>query len=103
MARGVRLEDFDPLEQFDLMEAERRGLLIEFGKETIRIMSSAKDSNQAMALIGHLRRIYFIDEEEKEKRRIRKEAEELVRLSQMTFRVVTSPSGAVLEIGGKKK
>jgi len=85
------------------MEAERRGLLIEFGRETIHILSAAKDSSQAMALIDHLRRIYFIDEEEKEKRKIRKEAEELVRLSQMTFRVVPSPSGAVLEISEKNK
>lgn len=98
ISRGVRLSDFSSLERVDLLEAERQNLLIEFGRETIRIMSSAKDSNQAMALIEHLKRIYFIGYEDQERRRMKRDAEELVKLSQLTFHVTPRGDSGVLEI-----
>jgi len=101
MARGVRLTDYSLLEQADLLEAERMTLLIEFGKEVVRIMSVAQDSKHAQALIEHLKKIYFIGYEEQEKRKLLKDADELVRLSQMTFNVVQGPGGHRLEIEKK--
>lgn len=92
------LPDYDPLEQVDLLEAEKRDLLIEFGKEVVHVLASAKDSRQAMSLIEHLKRVYFIGHEEREKRRIKEEADELIRLSQLTFRVSPSKGGGILTI-----
>lgn len=101
-ARGVRLPDYEMLEQTDLIEAERQSLLIEFGKETVRILSAARDSAQANALIEHLKKIYFIGYEEQERRRIKEQAEELVRLSQLTFHVTPTKEGGILEFGKRK-
>lgn len=82
------------------MEAERRGLLIDFGKEVIHVLSSAKDGKQAQALIQHLRRLYFIDEEARERARTKVDAEELIRLSQLTYRITPKAGGGgTLEIG----
>lgn len=92
---------FSMLEQTDLIEAERRSLLMEFGKEAIHIMSSAKDHDRAMALIEYLRRIYFIGYEERQQEKARAQADELIRLGQLTYRVVPKAGGAALEIGGK--
>jgi prephenate dehydrogenase len=89
------------LEQTDLIEAERRNLLMEFGKEAIHILSSAKDHDKAMALIEYLRRIYFIGYEETQQEKARAQAEEIVRLGQLTYRVVLKPGGGTLEIGDK--
>lgn len=102
MARGVHLPDFDMLEQVDLMEAERRTLLIEFGREVVHVLAMAKDQQQAQALIDHLKHIYFIGYEDQERQKLKEQADELVRLSKLTFRVSAGPGGATLEIGGKK-
>lgn len=93
------LQDYSLLEQTDLIAAERHNLLMEFGKEAIRIMSTAKDSEKAMALIEHLRGIYFIGYKEKQEEKERKQTEELIRLGQLTYRVIPKPGGGVLEIG----
>lgn len=95
------LHKYSALEQVDFIEAERQNLLIEFGRETVRILSNAKDSNKAMALIDHLKRIYFIGYEDQERRRLKKEAEELVKLSRLTFRVTPTPGGGILEVGDR--
>jgi hypothetical protein len=81
------------LEQADLIEVERRGLLIEFGKEAIRVFSTAKDHDKAVALLDELRKIYFIGYEEKQKHQIREQADELIRLSQLTYRITPKPGG----------
>lgn len=87
------------LEQTDLLEVERRGLLMEFGREAVHILATAKDHQQALALIEHLRRIYFVGYEEQEQARVRAQADELVRLGQLAYRVVSKPGGAqVLEV-----
>jgi hypothetical protein len=90
------------LEQTDLLEVERRGLLMEFGKEAIRILSTAKDHQKALALIEHLRRIYFVGYEEQEQAKVRAQADELIRLGQLAYRVVSKPGGVqVLEVSEK--
>ena len=99
ISRGVPLSQYSDLEQIDFIEAERQNLLIEFGRETVRIMSSSPDRSRAMALIEQLKKIYFIGYEEQERRKMQKEAEELVKLSQMTFRVTPKAGGGILEIG----
>ena len=93
------LQDYSLLEQTDLIEAERRNLLMEFGKEAIHVMATAKDSRMAMSLIDHLRRLYFVGYEEQEQEKIRVQANELIRLGQLAYRVVTKPGGVkVLEV-----
>lgn len=96
MSRGVHLQEFSLLEQADLIETERRGLLIEFGKEAIRVFSTAKDHDKAIALLEELRKIYFIGYEEKQRRQIRDQTDELVRLSQLTYRITPKPGGGGL-------
>jgi hypothetical protein len=89
----VQLPEFGLLEQADLVEAERRSLLIEFGKEAVQVFSTAKDHDKAVALLEELRKIYFIGYEEKQKRQIREQADELIRLSQLTYRISPKPGG----------
>lgn len=97
MARGVPLTNYSLMEQADLIEVERMNILIEFGKEVVRIMAVAQDAKQAQALIEHLKKIYFIGHEEQEKRKLLRDADELVRLSQMSFNVTRGPGGWTLE------
>lgn len=73
-------------------------ILIDFGKEAVRIMSQAKDANHARALIEHLKKIYFIGHEDKEKEEISRQVETLVDMAQKTFRVTRTPGGPSLEI-----
>lgn len=102
LARGVRLDRYPALEQCDLIEAVRREFLIDFGKQAILIMASAKSHDHAMALIERLRKLYFIEAAEQEKRLLADQADELIRLSQYAFRVVPTAGGrGALEI--KKK
>ena len=103
MANGVRLPDYSLMEQVDFVEAEKRSLLIEFGKECVRILSSAKareDPNRANALIEHLKEIYFIGYGDRKRRKIKDQASELIRLTQMTFHAVPTPDGGRLEMSG---
>jgi len=89
----VPLADYSALEQVDFIEAERHELLIDFGKQAILVMASAKNHDHAMALIERLRKIYFIEAEEQERQLIAKQADELIRLSKFTFRVVPTAGG----------
>lgn len=93
LTRGVPLSEYSPLEQTDFIEAERHELLIDFGKQAILVMASAKNHEHAMALIERLRKIYFIEAEEQERKLIAQQADELIRLSKFTFRVVPTAGG----------
>lgn len=95
----MRLSEWSLLEQTDIIEAEKRDLLIDFGKETVRVMSNAKDPSKAMALIEHLRRIYFVEAEEQDQQNTREQVDELIRLAQLTYRVEPRKGGALLTIG----
>ncbi len=98
VARGVRLTDYSMLEQVDLLEAEKRDLFIDFGKETVRILSTARDSDKALALVKHLKKVFFVEESGKEKELIKDQADELIRLSQLTYRITPKRGGGTLEI-----
>ena len=99
LTRGVPLHQYDQLEQTDFIEAERHELLMDFGKQAILIMASAKSHDHAMALIERLRKIYFIEAEEQEKKLIAQQADELIRLTKYAFRVVPTAGGrGALEI-----
>jgi hypothetical protein len=99
----VPLSDYDPLEQVDLLEAEQRSLVIEFGREVVHVTAATRGDPQASsALIEHLKKLYFIGHEERQKLRAQEDAAELVRLSKLTFRLSKGPGGAnVLEVGNK--
>ena len=101
LARGVPLKDYDQLEQIDFIEAERHELLLDFGKQAILILASAKSHDHAMALIERLRKIYFIEAAEQEKQLIAQQADELIRLAKFTYRVVPTAGGrGALQIDG---
>lgn len=72
--------------------------MIEFGKEAINIMATAQDKDHAISLINHLKKIFFVDESKKEKAHISKQADELIRLSQLTYRIAPKAGRANLEI-----
>ena len=92
------LSQYSELEQIDLIEAEKANLLIEVGREIVRILSVAKDARQADALIEQIKRIYFIGYEEEKRRDMKKEIDELVELTKMTFELVSGPGGVTLEM-----
>jgi hypothetical protein len=49
-----------------------------------------------------LRRIYFVGYEEQEQAKVRAQADELIRLGQLAYRVVSKPGGVqVLEVSEK--
>lgn len=98
IAKGVPLPDYDILEQVDILEAEKRNLMIEFGKGAIQIMATAKDKDHAIALIDHLKKIFFVDEEKKDRVQISRQADELIRLGQLTYRITPKAGRASLEI-----
>jgi hypothetical protein len=94
----VRLTEYDILEQVDILEAEKRNLFIEFGKAALTIMSTAKDSDTALALVNHLRKIFFVDDKQKEREQIKDQADELIRLSQLTYRIAPGRGRGILEV-----
>ena len=97
IAKGVHLPNYDLLEQVDLIEGERRNLFIEFTKEAMHIAATA-EKDRAMALIRQLRKTYFIDEEQADRRRISEQADELMRLSQLAYRFRPTADGGAVDI-----
>lgn len=87
------MDTYSELEQIDFVEAERHTLLMDFSKQAILIMASAKNHDHAMALIERLRKIYFIEAEEQDRQLIARQADELIRLSKFTFRVIPTAGG----------
>ena len=81
------LPEYDDLEQVDLLEAEKRDLLMRFMDQVVNIMSSAGPSNESMELIKRLKEIYFVGYAEQRKIESQKAAQELIELSQKTFHV----------------
>ena len=94
----MELTKFSPEEEADILHAEQLNILIEFGRETIRVHSQAKDRQVSDALIEHLKKLYFIGYEKRKKEEISKDAERLVELSRGTFKVRWGPRGAELEM-----
>lgn len=97
----MHLSEYDLLEQVDLIEAERRDLFIDFGREAIKVLSTAKDHDHAMSLIGHLRKIFFVDEGQKDHEKISKQADELIRMGSLTYTIEPKKGGASLVISNK--
>lgn len=98
------LTQFDPLEQVDLIEAEKRMVLADFGKEVVRIHAMARDKDSAAKLVNHLRKVYFIDDSDAEREKAQKQADELIKMSQAVFEVRRTAHGAAVEISdGDKK
>lgn len=98
------LHQYSPLEQNDFIEAERHELLMDFGKQAILVMASAKNHDHAMALIERLRKIYFIEAAEQDKKLLEQQADELIQAMKYTFRVVPTAGGrGALSIEGPDK
>jgi len=93
LIRGVRLSNYSQLEQIDFIEAERHELLMDFGKQAILILASAKHHDHAMALIERLRKIYFIEAVEQERELMAQQADELIRLTKYAFKIVPTAGG----------
>jgi hypothetical protein len=94
----VRLREWDALEQVDIIESEKRDLLWDFGKVAIQVMATCADKDHAMSLVNHLKKFIFIEEGKKEKAKIGKQAEELIRLTQLTYRISPGAGSASVEI-----
>lgn len=72
--------------------------MMEFGKVAIQVMATAKDKDQAIALVNHLKQFFFVEEGKKDKIHIKRQAEELIRLSQLTYNIAPKDGRANLEI-----
>jgi len=91
--RGVDLTQHGHLEQIDLLEAEKRDLLMRFMDQVVSIMASAGSSPEAMELIKRLKEVYFIGYAEKRKMESQKAAQELLELSRKVFHVAPGVRG----------
>lgn len=98
VSRGVDLSQYSDAEEFELLEMEKARLTIEFGREAVKIMAMARDSQHANALIEQLKKIYFIGYEDRKKTRVDEDVAELIEISKKTFSVRRGPGGYNLEI-----
>jgi hypothetical protein len=83
----VHLPSFGLLEQIDLIEAEKRELLMRFMDTVVQVYAPNGASNEARELIKRLRNVYFVGQEEVEKARAEKAARELEELSRKVFTI----------------
>jgi hypothetical protein len=83
----VHLPSYDLLEQIDLIEAEKRDLLMRFMDTVVQVYASSGPTDDARELINRLRNVYFVGYEEVEKQQAEKAARELEALSRKVFRI----------------
>lgn len=86
------------LEQVDLLEAEKRDLLMRFMDQVVNIMSSAGGTPEAMELIKRLKSVYFVGYAEKQKIESQRAAQELVELSRKVFTLSPGARGGAYRI-----
>lgn len=77
----------DLLEQIDLIEIEKRDLLMRFMDTMAQVYAPNGPTEEAKELIKRLRKVYFVGYEEVEKQRAEKAARELEALSQKVFTI----------------
>jgi hypothetical protein len=87
----VHLPSYDLLEQIDLIEAEKRDLLMRFMDTVAAIYAPNGPTNEAQELIKRVRNVYFVGHEEAEKLQAEKAARELEALSRKVF-TITAPT-----------
>ena len=81
------LSSFGLLEQIDLIEAEKRDLLMRFMDAVVAIYAPNGATNEARELIKQLRNVYFVGHEEADKLRVEKAARELEALSRKVWTI----------------
>jgi hypothetical protein len=87
----VHLPSFGLLEQVDLIEAEKRDLLMKFMDTVATVYAPNGPTDEARELIKRLRNVYFVGHEEVEKQQAEKAARELEALSRKVF-TITPPT-----------
>jgi len=83
----VHLPNYDLLQQVDLIEAEKRELLMRFMDTVVQVYAPNGPTNEARELIKRLRNVYFVGHEDKEKQQAEKAARELEALSRKVFTI----------------
>lgn len=83
----MHLPSFGLLEQIDLIEAEKRDLLMRFMDSVVAVYAPGGPTNEARELIKRLRNVYFVGHEEVEKQQAEKAARELEALSRKVFTI----------------
>jgi hypothetical protein len=83
----VHLPSYGALEQIDLIEAEKRELLMRFMDTVAQVYAPHGPTNEAKELIKRLRNVYFVGQEEVDKQRAEKAARELEELSRKVFTI----------------
>lgn len=98
----MHLPSYGLLEQIDLIEAEKRDLLMRFMDSVVQVYAPHGATDEARELIKRLRTVYFVGHGDVEKQRTEKAARELEELSRKVFtiRPPRQKGGAmVLEVG----
>jgi hypothetical protein len=83
----VHLPNYGLLEQIDLIEAEKRDLLMRFMDTVVAVYAPNGATNEARELIKRLRNVYFVGHEEVEKQQAEKAARELEALSRKVWTI----------------
>lgn len=81
----MHLPSFGLLEQIDLIEVEKRDLLMRFMDAVVAVYAPNGPTNEARELIKRLRNVYFVGHEQVEKRQAEEAARELEALSRKVF------------------
>lgn len=95
------ITQFSELEQHDLIEVEKRSLLMRFMDTVAVVYASSGPTKEARELIKKLRSVYFVGAEDQDKKRVEQAARELEALSRKVFTVTPAKrrgGPAILEI-----
>lgn len=87
VSRGVPLPQFDELTQIDLIEIEKRNLLMRFMDVVVQVYAPSGPTKEARELISRLREVYFVGYAEAQTRRAEQAARELEELSRKVFTI----------------
>ena len=83
----MHLPQYGLLEQVDLIEAEKRDLLMRFMDSVVQVYAPNGPTNEAQELIKRLRNVYFIGHDKVDRQRAEKAARELEALSRKVFTI----------------
>ncbi len=83
----MHLPSYGLLEQIDLIEVEKRDLLMRFMDSVVQVYAPNGATDEARELIKRLRNVYFVGHEAVEKQRAEKAARELEELSRKVFTI----------------
>lgn len=92
------LTDFSFLEQQDFIEFERKEQTLRYVEQVMQIYATARDRDQAKALVQHLKDEMFIGHAALRASKTQKLSDDLVAAVQGTYSITQAGGQAILEV-----